>query len=1009
MLEHSSDTEMRVDNLDSEKHINSQDSGSSSDEGEPMVEFDQSNLPPSAMHIYKPDWVCHLDEKGKRAPIYSLHVHPDGTRLATGAQDGKVKIWNMETLANPNIDITTEPSKHLCTMSVHNGAVLCVKWSSEDGKYLATGSDDMIVMIWQLDRSSESWGGATFGSNDGPNVETWRGYKRLSGHESDVTDVSWSPDNKYLASAGLDSKIIIWDGKSFDRIITLDKHSGFVKGLTWDPVGKYMASQSDDKTVRIWRISDWQVEVLIEKPYQDSTGTTFFRRLSWSPEGGHIVTANAFSNDKPVAAVISRDNWNADISLVGHDAPVEVVSFNPLLYRYIDSKGNSGLTSIVAVGSQDRGLTVWKTSDPRPFVGIKELFEHSFLDMCWTPDGKTLLACSYDGSVIVLIFPTGALGEAVPVEERHRMLAKYGYERQGAVMAETALQLQMEEKLKDSTAQSRMDALMQPDVSMEGVTSTFDKPSDPSVFTEPVSSQPLALSSTSTAAPAPPSSPSSTAQPRPPQVNLVASQQQVTITSDGKKRIKPLFLGNGMGMGMGMAPSSPMARLQIQSPGGYGSVVSATDRVERGEPSTSIPEGGFPTVVVGTKRKDAPASGNVSSGAPAKRGPDNGVKGKTVVQKEEEAPPRNAVSSPLLAVSRVRLGVPRVRANITRNRAGLECHNSITGAKPNKVIYSQKGSPVWVDYLPSPVLLMTGNSQFSAVTCEDGGLYIYSPSGRRLMPCIQLEAAATLLECDSEYLLCLTSCGLVSTWNVIQQVAILSSVSISPLLQPTVHEVDAASSSVSITSATVRQNGLPLLTTSAGHGYTYHEGMKVWVKVVDPWFAKSSFFSEPPRDAPGDFGSFVPQRKGVLAQLQSAAMAGRLEKDVSFAQGLLTVDDTVQSAVTLTYLENQIASAQVLGSPVEFKRWLRCYAQQLAHESSVARVEELCKYLLGPVYQGGERSGWQVTILGHQKRELLRELLPVLSSNRSLQRIVKEYQSGLDMVTKPALDSPKAT
>jgi protein HIRA/HIR1 len=149
--------------------------------------------------------------------------------------------------------------------------------------------------------------------------------------------------------------------------------------------------------------------------------------------------------------------------------------------------------------------------------------------------------------------------------------------------------------------------------------------------------------------------------------------------------------------------------------------------------------------------------------------------------------------------------------------------------------------------------------------------------------------------------------------NILQQMAVLSSVSISPLLQPTTYTADAASSSVSITSATVRQNGLPLLTTSAGHGYTYHEGMKVWVKVVDPWFAKSSFFSDPPRDTPGDFSSFVTPKKGVLAQLQSVAMAGRLEKDVSFAQGLLAVDDTVQSAVTLTYLE--------VCSVVKFVRW----------------------------------------------------------------------------------------
>ncbi|KAI1295149.1 HIR complex subunit [Mortierella claussenii] len=957
------------------------------------------------MHIIKPEWVCHLDEKAKKAPIYSLHVHPDGTRLATGAQDAKVKIWNLAPIVDAEEDQDPEARRHLCTMSLHNGAVLCVKWSNGEGKYLATGSDDMIVMIWQLDRNSDAWGGSSFGNSDGPNVENWRGVKRLSGHESDVTDVAWSPENAYLASAGLDSKIIIWDGRTFDRVITLDQHQGFVKGLTWDPVGKYMASQSDDKSVRIWRITDWEVEVEITEPFLQSSGTTFFRRLSWSPDGGQIATANAFNGSIPVASVITRDNWKADISLVGHSAPVEVVAFNPLLFKYTDNSGNAGFTSICAVGSQDRGLTVWRTHEPRPFVGIKELFDHSFLDLSWTPDGQSLLACSYDGTVAVLLFQSENLGEAVPAEERHRMLAKYGYERRGEIMAETPTQLAMEEQLKESSAKSRMDELMQHDTSMEGVTSTFAKPSDPSVFANATAT----ASGAATQSTAPPTSSSSSSSSsiapsafpsRPQTTHIIASEQTITITSDGKKRIKPLFLGNGMGT----VPSPrPQPSPSLFASPVHGAHTNNINRIERADPSMAMPDGGIPTVVIGMKRKDI--NGGTVGGGPVKKGTEAGIKSKSGASKgEEEVVTRAAIASPLLAVSKVRLGVPRVRSHITRNRAGLECHNSIAGDQPSKIIYSQKGAVIWVDYMPSPVLLMTGNSYFSAVACEDGGIYVYSPAGRRLMPCIVMESAATLMECDGEYLMVLTSCGLISSWHVIQQVAILSAVSIAPILQLAAHAADVAASSVSISSATVRQNGLPLLTTSAGQGYTYHEGLKTWVKVVDPWFAISSFYGTDPmmggRDSFGDIAapSSIPQKKGILSQLQAAATGGRLEKDVAFAQELLNVEDSVQGVVTLTHLENQMAAAQVLGSPTEYKQWLRCYVQRLADESSVARVEELCKFLLGPVYQGGERSGWQPTILGFQKRDLLRELLPVLSSNRSLQRIVKEYLSGLEMV-----------
>ncbi|KAF9206226.1 HIR complex subunit, partial [Haplosporangium sp. Z 27] len=902
-------------------------------------------------------------EKGKKAPIYSLHVHPDGTRLATGAQDAKVKIWNVAPMIDEDRDQDPEERRHLCTMSLHNGAVLCVKWSNGEGKYLATGSDDMIVMIWQLDRSSDAWGGSSFGSSDGPNLENWRGVKRLSGHESDVTDVAWSPENTYLASAGLDSKIIIWDGRSFDRVITLDQHQGFVKGLTWDPVGKYMASQSDDKSVRIWRITDWESEVEITEPFLQSSGTTFFRRLSWSPDGGHIATANAFNGSIPVASVITRDNWKADISLVGHGAPVEVVAFNPLLFKYTESSGDVGFTSICAVGSQDRGITVWRTHEPRPFVGVKELFDHSFLDLSWTPDGQSLFACSYDGTVAVLLFQSENLGEAVPAEERHRLLAKYGYERRGEIMAETPIQLAMEEQLKENSVKSRMDELMQQDSSMDGVTYAFAKPSDPSVFvnatngTAPETSSSVATEATeakkTTDATEAAEAAAALAIPKPvvptPRVqpHIVASEQSISVTSDGKKRIKPLFLGNGMG------PVSSTPQIKSYSTGGR--AADMAKRVERGEPSMALPDGGFPTVVVGTKRKDAPTNGLSATGGPTKKGPDTSSKNRLGAQKgEEEVVSRAAIASPLLAVSKVRLGVPRVRSHITRNKAGLECHNSIAGEQPSKVIYSQKGSVIWVDYLPSAVLLMTGNSLFSAVACEDGGVYVYSPAGKRLIPCIMLDSAATLMECDGEYLMVLASCGLVSSWNVIQQTAVLSSVSISPILQPTAYAADQASSSVSITSATVRQNGLPILTTSAGQGYTYHEGMKTWVKVIDPWFAISNFYGTGPvqRDSFGDITPSLPHRKGILSHIQAAASGGRLEKDAAFAQELLNVEQSVQSVVTLSHLENQLAAAQVLGSQSEYKQWLRCYAQKLADESSVARVEELCKFLLGPVYQG---------------------------------------------------------
>ena len=59
--------------------------------------------------------------------------------------------------------------------------------------------------------------------------------------------------------------------------------------------------------------------------------------LSWSPDGAHITAANATNNNGYVfiAAVIARNSWTSEISLVGHENVVEVAVCMRILYMFI--------------------------------------------------------------------------------------------------------------------------------------------------------------------------------------------------------------------------------------------------------------------------------------------------------------------------------------------------------------------------------------------------------------------------------------------------------------------------------------------------------------------------------------------------------------------------------------------------------------------------------------------------------------------------------------------------
>jgi WD40 repeat protein len=205
----------------------------------------------------------------KGGGVLAVASSPDGRNLATGRDDGIVKLWDVST------------GQETVTFKGHTGRIRGADFSP-DGRYLATAGEGADNTLWDATtgqeiaslvqpvrtlwpfspplRFSRDGRFIAFGSDD--KVRLWDVNTRQEALvltlPQVVTAIAFSPDGKTLAAGLFDGQVALWDLSTSRERLTLKGHDGFAYCLEFFPDGRRLASGGGDNTVKIWDVATGQ-------------------------------------------------------------------------------------------------------------------------------------------------------------------------------------------------------------------------------------------------------------------------------------------------------------------------------------------------------------------------------------------------------------------------------------------------------------------------------------------------------------------------------------------------------------------------------------------------------------------------------------------------------------------------------------------------------------------------------------------------------------------------------
>jgi WD40 repeat protein len=230
-----------------------------------------------------------------------------------------------------------------------------------------------------------------------------------------IFTVTFSPDQKLLATGGMDGQVRIWRVADGEQLLAWQAHGDWIRNVTFSPDGKMLASSSNDCTVRVWdweqmnclhvlrghsdwvwsaRFVVWKGLLFLISVSSDRTGKIWNLNLGKCvftvQEPDDLMWAVAFSSNGYTLAsssVKSVKLWNIWTRkcvriIVDDSSRIRALAFSP------DGK--------TLVGSDDNSIKVWDVVSGACLNSILVTANSSIWSMIFSPNGQKLISAGTD-------------------------------------------------------------------------------------------------------------------------------------------------------------------------------------------------------------------------------------------------------------------------------------------------------------------------------------------------------------------------------------------------------------------------------------------------------------------------------------------------------------------------------------------------------------------------------------------------------------------------------------